>query len=197
MFRRRPFRRPARFRRRPPRTAVPPRLRRALVRANRLMADGRFDEAAGIFGRLSEEAKRRGMLGRAADLALQASRAHLAADGVDAALERAKEGLRLLVQGGRTGRVPLLLSKMTAALRERGYDAQADHLEQEAARALGEAGLSLEDARGQAPRMPARRGTLPAKCSGCGAPLVPDEVEWHDPQTAECPYCGTLAKAAQ
>ena len=60
---------------------------------------------------------------------------------------------------------------------------------------LKEAGLSLEDAAQQAPTIPQQRGSLPAKCDGCGAPLVPDEVEWHDAHTAECPYCGTIAKA--
>ena len=40
------------------------------------------------------------------------------------------------------------------------------------------------------------RGTLPSRCAGCGAPLLPDEVEWHDAYTAECVYCGTVSKAS-
>lgn len=201
MFRRRPFRRRPLLRRRPPRRPPPlrpplaPRARRALAHANKLMADGQFAEAAKIFGRLSEEAKERGMLVRAADLALQASRARFAADDATAAVEQAKDALRLFVRGGRAGRVPPVLSKMTAALREKGYDAQADELEQEAERLLEEMGLSLDEAKQRIPQMPEKRGTLPAQCSGCGAPLVPDEVEWHDAHTAECPYCGTIAKA--
>ncbi len=139
------------------------------------------------------------MLIRAADLALQVSRAHFAADDVEAALERAKQALRLFVRGGRVGRIPPVLSKMTAALRKKGYDAQADQLEQEAAQALEEMGLSLDEARQRTPQVTdqftLKRGTLPVQCSGCGAPLVPDEVEWHDAHTAECPYCGTVAKA--
>ena len=201
MFRRRPFRRRSLFRRRPPRRPPPlrpplaPRARTALAHANKLMADGQFAEAAEIFSRLSEEAKERGMLVRAADLALQASRARLAADDVKAAVEQAKEALRLFVRGGRAGRVPPVLSKMTATLREKGYDAQADELEQEAERLLEEMGLSLDEAKQRIPQMPEKRGALPAQCNGCGAPLVPDEVEWHDAHTAECPYCGTIAKA--
>ena len=42
--------------------------------------------------------------------------------------------------------------------------------------------------------MPEEAGTLPAKCDGCGAPVIPDEVEWHDARTAECLYCGTVLK---
>ncbi|MBU0702738.1 MAG: hypothetical protein KKC18_02600 [Chloroflexi bacterium] len=57
-------------------------------------------------------------------------------------------------------------------------------------------GLSLDEARQQAPQVTEKRGSLPAGCGGCGAPLIPDEVEWHDPRTAVCPYCGTVAKAS-
>ncbi len=200
MFRRRPGRRPPLGRRGAPlprrgRFPLPPQVRRALIRANRLMADGQFSEAAAIFDRLSEEAKRRDMPVRAADLAFQASRAHFAGN-VDVAVDRAREGLQLLVRGDRLERVPRVLSRMTSALREKGYDAQADQLEQDAARMLEEAGSSLQDARQRAPQMTERRGTLPPQCRGCGAPLVPDEVEWHDAHTAECVYCGTMAKAS-
>jgi hypothetical protein len=191
VIRRRPFRR------RPPpgRPPLPPNVRRALARANSLLAEGRFAEAADIFAELSEEAQQHGMLVRAADLALQSSRAHLFADDVEAALERAKEALRLLVRGGRAGRVGRVLPRMTAAMCHRGYDAQADQLEQEAARALEEVGLSLDEVGPRVPQVTAGRGTLPAQCSGCGAQLVPDEVEWHDAHTAECLYCGTVIKA--
>lgn len=195
MFRRRPFRRPPLFRRRPPRPSVPPRARQALAHANRLMANEQFAEAAVIFERLSEEARRRGMLVRAANLALQASRAHFAADDVQTALERAKEGLRLLVRGGRVGRALRALSRIVETLREKGYDAEAEQLEQEAAQALEKMGLSLDEARQRVPQVTEKRGDLPACCNGCGASLVPDEVEWHDTHTAECLYCGTIVKA--
>lgn len=204
MFRRRPFRRRP-FRRRPSplppgtpsrRPPLPLRVRQALAHANSLVAEGQFAEAANIFERLSEETRQRGMLVRAADLALQASRAYFAADDVEAALERAREALRLLIRGGRAGRVPRLISRMTAALREKGYDAQADQLEQEATQALEEMGLSLDEVRQRVPQVTEKRGTLPSHCSGCGASLVPDEVEWHDTHTAECLYCGTVIKAA-
>jgi hypothetical protein len=148
-----------------------------------------------MFEELSEEAKRRGMLVRAADLALQASRAHFSTDDAEAALDRAKEALRLLVRGGRAGRVDRLVSRMTAALRQKGCDAQADQLEQEAAQALAEVGLSLDEVRQRLPQVAERRGSLPAQCSGCGAQLVSSEVEWHDADTAECLYCGTVVKA--
>jgi tetratricopeptide (TPR) repeat protein len=193
-LRRRPFRRP------PPRPGAPlapplaSRLRRILVRANQLMGKGQFAEAAAIYERLCAEGKERGFVARAADFAAQAARARFAAGDVDTALAHAKEGLRLLARGGRPGRIPRVLSGMMARLREAGYDAQAGELAQEAERILDEVGLSLEEAQQQAPQMPERHGTLPAKCEGCAAAIVPDEVEWHDARTAECPYCGTILK---
>jgi hypothetical protein len=135
------------------------------------------------------------MVIRSAELHLRASGARLSLDEVEAAVARAKKGLVLLARGGRPGRVAQALARICDALRSKGYDAEADELEQEAGRALEESGLSLEEARQQVPRAPKQHGTLPAKCSGCGAPLTPDSVEWHDAQTAECPYCGTIAKA--
>jgi tetratricopeptide (TPR) repeat protein len=204
MFRRRPPRRrpflDRRPFRRPPLPGAPfsrplaSKLRRILARANQLMAEGQFAEAAAIYERLCEESKARGFVARAADFALQAARAYFAADNVDAASTRAKEALHLLAHSGRAGRIPQVLSKMTAALRDKGYDAQADELEREAERILSEVGLSLEEAEQQAPQMPEKRGALPARCAGCGAPVVPDEVEWHDAQTAECLYCGAVLK---
>jgi tetratricopeptide (TPR) repeat protein len=203
MFRRRPRR--SLLGRRPSRRSLPrpgapfgrplaSKLRRILARANQLMAEGHFSDAGAIYERLCEEGKERGFVARAADFALQAARAYFAAGDVGAALTQAKEALRLLASSGRVGRIPQVLSRMTAALRDKGYDARAGELEQEAERILDEVGLSFEEARRQAPQIPEKRGTLPAKCSGCAAPVVPDEVEWHDAQTAECRYCGTILK---
>jgi hypothetical protein len=132
---------------------------------------------------------------RAAGLALWASRAHLFADDVEAALQQAREALRLLIRGGRAGRVGRVLSRMTAALRERGHDVQADQLEPEAAQVLEEMGLSLGEVRQRVPQVTEGRGSLLAQCSGCGARLVPDEVEWHDAHTTACLCCGTVIKA--
>ena len=55
MFRRRPSRRPVMFRPRPLRPLPPPPgVRRELALANRLMDDGQFAEAAGVFAQLSD-----------------------------------------------------------------------------------------------------------------------------------------------
>jgi hypothetical protein len=36
-----------------------------------------------------------------------------------------------------------------------------------------------------------RHSLLPTKCPSCGGPILSDEVEWADPATAVCPYCGS------
>ena len=204
MIRRRPFwRHPGPLRRigpRPRGLPLPQKIRLGLARANKLLEAGEFVEAAGIFGHMSDRAREHNMSIRAADLALQASRGYFAADDVATALTWAKSGIRLLVRGGRVERVPRVLSRIVEALREKGHDVEADQVELEAAQALEEVGLSLDEARQRATQVAERRGpargrTLPARCAGCGAPLVPDEVEWHDAHSAKCIYCGTVAKA--
>ena len=204
--RRRPLRRPGlkprRLRPLPPpidgparRGVLPPRVRRALAEANRLMEAGRFAEAAASFGTLATKAAEHGFSIRAAELTLRAARAHFAAGHVADAVDEAQEALQLFVQGGRPERVPPVLAKMAEALRQKGHAAEAEQLEQAAEQLLGEQGLSMEEAQRRMPQAVEKRGSLPASCDGCAAPLVPDEVEWHDAHTAECPYCGTIAKA--
>ncbi len=192
------FRRPSspRLRGGPRRPPLPPRIRRALARAHHLMADERFTEAAEIFDRLSTIAYSRKMFVRAADLTLQAARADLAADDAAQSLERTRKALRLFMRGERAERIPRVVSRIAEAFRERGYTHQADQLEREAAQMLEAQGLSWEDMQRREPSIPEQRGSLPAQCEGCGASLRPDEVEWHDAETAECLYCGALVKTS-
>jgi hypothetical protein len=160
------------------------------------MAEGRFTEAAIIFERLSGQAEGRGMLVRAGDLILHASRARFQAGDVGIAVRQVAAALRLFVRGGREERVPRVLSRAAAVLRKNGHNAQADRLEQEAVVMLGDVGLSLEEVERRAPQVTEEeRGSLPSVCKGCGVPLVPDKVEWHDARTAECLYCGAVMKA--
>ncbi len=175
---------------------MPPRAHRALARANGLMMDGQFTEAANIFRQLADKAQELDRPIRAAGLMIRAARAHLAAGDASAAVKRAQQALLLFIRNGRVGRVPHLLARMTETLRNKNYHAEADELERAVEEGLGEMGLSLEEVTQRvAAEKPKPRGTLPAQCAGCGAPLAPDEVEWHNAHTAECPYCGTVVKA--
>jgi hypothetical protein len=165
------------------------------------MAEGEYVGAATVFARLSGGARNAGMMVRTGELALRAARAYLAAGRISAAADWASKGLRALARGGRVERVSRVLERVAEELRSLGHDTEAAQLEQDVVQVLSryrpspEAGVQPPST-GADPGTTAR-GTLPAQCTGCGAPLVSDEVEWHDPLTAECVYCGTLAKAGR
>ncbi len=36
--------------------------------------------------------------------------------------------------------------------------------------------------------------SIPTHCPGCGAPLNPGNLRWHNPETAECLYCGNVIR---
>ena len=167
-----------------------PRPRQVLARANRLFDQGEFAEAAPIFDRLARGADERGMLNRAGDLYLQAARCHLEMGEAAVAVERGKHALRLFGRAGLFGKIERLMPRMVEALQEQGYQAEAAALRQEVEARLAEAPPGARPAR---PAMARRE--LPAKCSACGGPVKPDDVTWLDPQTAECPYCGSVLKA--
>jgi hypothetical protein len=161
-----------------------------------MMDDGEFAEAARLFDQLALGARRQGMPIRAANLTLRASQAYLAQGDVDPALDRMRRAIRVLARHGAAERVAQLVSRLDAGLRERVYDAEAAELVRFAEGVLGETGLSLDELRAaRSSRAAEARGSLPGRCGGCGAPLIPDDVTWHDRQTAECPYCGTVIKA--
>lgn len=177
-----------------------PRPRQMLLRANKLFDQGEFAEAAPIFERLAEGAAERGMLNRAGDLYLQSARCHLEAGNAPLAVEQGKQALHLFGRAGLIGKIERFMPRMVEALQEKGYEAEATALRQEVEARLAEIpperrappGVRLTAwpfaARGMA------RRELPAKCSACGGPVKPDDVTWLDPQTAECPYCGSVLK---
>ncbi len=160
-----------------------------------MMDKGEFAEAAQLFVRLSEGARRRGMPIRAANLAARASQAYLAQDRPDSALDQIRLAIRILVRQGQPQRAARLASGAVDKLKERGFQTEADELTAYANRLRDEAGLSPGDWQKPHPSQPSSpRGTLPDRCSGCGASLIPDDVIWHDDQTAECTYCGAVVK---
>jgi hypothetical protein len=175
MFRPRPFRR----------GRVGPRVQQAL----RLLADGRYAEAGNLFGELADRARDNGHPLRSAQLAVQAARACLqSGDGNTAAL-RAQHAAQQFIAGGRPGRAASMIRNIASALRARGFDTQAQALEQDAQARLAAIGLSLE----RVPLEPAPQivGALPATCPQCGGPLRADDVEWINSTSAECSYCGS------
>lgn len=164
-----------------------PRVRHAV----RLLADGRYAEAGTLFGELADRALDRGQPLRSAHLAEQAGRAFLQAGDGERASLRVRQAIRQFVIARRPARAVRALQHAAAALRSRGFDAQASALEQEAQARLAEAGLSLASV---PPETEPPHGFLPPTCPQCGGPLRADEVEWADAASAECPYCGSAVR---
>jgi hypothetical protein len=160
-----------------------------------MMEEGKYAEAAQLFLTLSRAARRRGTPVRAAGLAIRASQAYLAQDRVEPALNQLRLALEILVRRGQAQRAAHLMSRATRELTERGFQAEADELNQYADQLREEAGLSEEEWHAPTPsRSSVHHGSLPDRCTGCGAPLIPDDVAWHDAETAECRYCGAIIK---
>ena len=133
---------------------------------------------------------------RAAHLALRASHAFLSDRNPAEAVEHLQEALHTLVRRGRVRHAAHAASRAATRLREEGFESEAAHLEQWMANLRQDSDVDDADWEAQPADAPelARR-SLPERCTGCGAPVVPDEVIWHHAQRAECPYCGSIISA--
>ncbi len=156
--------------------------------AQRLMAEGKFVEAAAVFDDMSQRAVQNGRVPFAITMAMQAGRAYAQAGRGDEALARARRALDLILNAGQPARATRAMPRAIAFLRAHGFNAQAATLEKEAARRLAPLGLSLQ----ALPNVGAR--TLPPTCPQCAGPLRSDEAEWIDAFSAECPWCGSAVK---
>jgi tetratricopeptide (TPR) repeat protein len=164
--------------------------RGALVEAERLLQRGDYAKAAAAFDELALEAQRAGMPVRAGDLYLQAARCHVQAGAIERADEDALHALSFFLAAGRPQRVRRLLPRMLAVLEQHGRHQEAQELRQKAERLLGPLPIR-QTAAGPAG---ARLRSLPGKCPSCGAPLKPDQVNWLNSQSAECPFCGSMVR---
>lgn len=155
----------------------------ALRRANQLLENGKFGDAAEIFGRLADGAMQRGFH-QAPNLSFQSARAWLRAGQIEKALPRARNGLTWLLNAGHFQRFAAAEQRILELLEEQGYQAEADQLRSELETL--KAGKSIPVIQS----LPSRPG-LPAKCPYCGGNILPDEVEWLDEMTPGCSYCGS------
>ena len=159
-----------------------PQVSPALRRANALMEEGAYSEAAPIFEDLAQRAAaRRGP--RAPFLFLRASRAFFLAKNAKDGMKNLKEGLSLLAKRRQWRALHQAGTRAVAELEEEGFETEAKEISAYLEAALPEPPV----ARQKTETHPA----LPAHCPECGAPLRPDEATWLDARTAECPYCGS------
>jgi tetratricopeptide (TPR) repeat protein len=155
---------------------------RMLEQARQAFALGDYALASTLFQELAQGAEDRGMANRAGDLRLRVAQCALKLGDKPRAEEQARLALRLFVRAGRPAKVQQLLPRVVSALEEEGRHEEAAELKQLAEGLLGSApeGVGQREVRGQ----------LPGKCPTCGGSLRPDDVEWLDSGSAECPYCG-------
>lgn len=159
---------------------VPPLLRRA----NQLMSERKYSEAAGSLEQLARAAEARGGP-RAPFFHVQAGRARAMAGEPKPAVEDLEHGLGLFATRGQSGKVLNFGRRVVGELKQRGLATEAGEVTEFLKTLVP--GFSA-DAPGTAP---AKRPPLPTHCPGCGAPVHPDEVEWLDEITAACAFCGS------
>lgn len=153
---------------------------RRLRRAHIFLQAGQKAEAAEVFESVANEAADHG-LPHAASLSVEAGAAWILAGTVERGLPLAERGLDWLREGEDGTRLAILRDRVAAALRQTGHAAEANALEQKYAGSPGE------------PPAPTHTD-LPATCPQCSGTVRPDEVEWIDPATAVCDYCGSVLK---
>lgn len=169
-----------------------PGLRPLLRGVRRRIAQADLAEAAAILAERAQAAEEQEMWDRAGDLHLEAARCYLQMDDMDRADDHGLKALQLFIQAQRPGKVRRLVPRMMAVLHRKGYHDEAEKLRQEVDALLG--ALPGERAIPWGERA-VQRGSLPAKCPSCGGPIRSDEVNWIDPYSAECTYCGGIVKA--
>ena len=166
-----------------------------LQRANELMAINDFAGAALAYEELAQAAKAR--MGPAAPhLYLQAGRARILAGQVPVGIVHIKQALSLFVERGEWEKFYRNRRRAVAELYrlELGEEANklSSFLSDKIPDGMEEASQVGSIVTGRVER---RKAILPAKCQGCGAPLRSDEVEWVDEVSAECPFCGSIARS--
>jgi hypothetical protein len=128
----------------------------------------------------------------AGNMHLRAARSSLEADHLKESLEHVRLAFDAFQKAGRPERVTQALPRVLAALERHGHEAEAAQLREEFGPLPAGPGPGVPRGR----RRPGR-GTLPAEYPSCGATMNPTDVEWADPFTAICAYCGSMVKTEQ
>ena len=183
MFRRRMMR--------PRRRGFSPAPHPMLQRANELMAIEDYPGAARAFEELAQAAgDRNGAV--VPYLYMQAGMARTLAGQVPAGMVHIKQALALFAARGEWLKFQRNRRRVIEQLNNLGLNNEIKTLE---TFLLEEFPAELEDSPDIFEQVNQASVKLPTKCPGCGAPLRSDEVEWVDSNTAECPYCGTIARS--
>ncbi|MFH1185716.1 MAG: hypothetical protein V1755_11875 [Chloroflexota bacterium] len=158
-----------------------------LIRSNGLLAAGQYAQAADGLEQLARAADARGAR-RAPVLYLEAGRARIMAAQAAQGLDLIQRGLELMAASGLARRLARPGNRLITELHELGFDQEARQI----TAFLKDFAPDLNAAVDSPAAV--RRPHLPTRCPACAAPVRPDEVEWLDETTAECPYCGSAVR---
>ncbi len=168
-------------------TPFAPHLRRQVSHALQLAQAGQHEQAAAAFAALSAQALQDGHPRQAANLDAQAAHHYVTSRNEASALAHARSALIGFQKMGMGPRFNQFYTNIQHHMETAGMTSALANLRQEFA------GASTAVSQQAAPQAaPNRQVHLPPSCTGCGAPLRSDEVDWVDDQSAECPYCGSI-----
>jgi len=162
---------------------------RILRRAHALFARGAYSESAALFENLAVESRRRGYP-RSFRLLLQAGRAAILAGNISYGVDLLLQGLKLLYDQDMTDLAQQRGEQLIVELGQQGLHPEAERVKTWMESVGLDTGSPGKISDGRISGFPA----LPPNCPGCGAPLRPDEVDWIDPQTAVCEFCGSVVR---
>lgn len=184
-FNRRPLWRPNR------RVALQSPARRMLFRANRLMDNGAFLEAGEIFEKLANGSLQRHLMLRSAHLFFDASRAYFHGGEEENGEILLRKGIDILIETGQWHLLHRIGKRIVSELNEFGKANLAKEIEN----------LISENVSGKTfnktstPHEASQKARFPSKCPYCGGTVRTDEVEWIDPTSIICAYCGSTIHA--
>ena len=157
-----------------------------VMRANRLLQSGRFDQAAVEYFQLANKLERIGKPRQSANMHAQAALAWAKAGNEERALNQANIALRQFTLLRMQRRIYELKTEFEETLHPGKTPSPVP---------LAPDPKFTASPVTSSPGATQQRGKLPAVCPKCGAPVRSDEVEWVDNSSAECDFCGTIIQS--
>jgi hypothetical protein len=166
-----------------------------LIEANRLLADGNYNQAADVFERLAAGALER-RLPRAPYLFLQAGRAHYLAQENATGATLIRNGLSLFAEQGRWKELSRSGTIAVRGLVEQGFSEDAKEIRNWLEMSFPGCEVEATD---KLPGTSIKKHEvlLPLQCPSCGAPVNPKEIDWVSDKTAECLFCGNMLRGEE
>jgi hypothetical protein len=152
---------------------------------------GDYITAADEFHQLAERGEAEG-IPRSVQAYVLAGQSYLLAGNREQGLADLRHSIDAATRFGQLPRLSAAAPRIAAELRSLGLSQEADTF----LRMLEPAGL-LPPSKHPSAEIAPSRPRLPSKCPSCGGIVHPGEVEWVDPYSVACDYCGTVVQAAQ